>query len=172
MLLSIQQKEIEDWVWHLKYVRKQQLYEIISRSNPVPIHIFNAMVSQLVRIHLEIRCQGDIIMWDKREINPDFLAAIDIMISVAGENPIRMKKEKCTDALLRFYVEIEEKYRPFSVAYYDETVASFMDVKYTERVIFLMPDNQIPTQSNLPFRHFFAVKQDDGAYQFFSPSDE
>ncbi len=172
MLLSKQQKEIEDWIWHLKYVRKQQLYEIISRSNSVPIHIFNAMVSQLVRIHLEIRCQGDILMWDKREVNPDFLAAIDIMISVAGDNPIRMKNENHPDVLLQFYVEIEEKYRPFSVAYYNETVAEFLDVKYTERVIFLMPDNEIPTQSNLPYRHFFAVKQEDGAYQFFSHSDE
>ncbi len=172
MLLSIQQKELEDWVWFLKYVRRDQLFAIISLSTPTPSHIFDAMISQLVRIHLEIRQQGEIIMWENREVNPDYLSAIDIMISVAGENPIRMKNEYHPDILLRFYVEIEEKYRPFSVAYYNETIATFLDVKYTERIIFLMPDNQIPTNSTLPYRHFFALREENGTFQFFSPCDE
>jgi hypothetical protein len=60
----------------------------------------------------------------------------------------------------------------FGVARFREDTARLLPAHRTERIIFLADKAELPVGLVLPYRHFFALRQEDGTHRFFAGGEQ
>lgn len=182
MHLSIQQRYLLDLIRRLAFARRKQLYALAGGQTGLPggtiqPHHVDAMLTQLRHCLPEIRFDGDLVLFGKPSPSEDLLEAVDVMLELAGDKLTDFRTEPGQEGgiLLRFMAESEGKLRLFCVLRYFEAQAfrlPELPVRPTERVIFLMGGGKLPCQLSLPFKHFFALRQENGTHRFFAGGDQ
>lgn len=181
MLLSIQQRFLLDVLKRLGCVRRDQLYMLAAKNLSQPErkierrHV-DAMLGQLRYCTGEVRLDGDLVLYGRISPALELLEAVDVMLELSEGKPLNFRPTREGVLLLRFTLESEAKLRLFGVARYREDTTcllSELPVRQTERIIFLLTDkSKLPSGLTLPYRHFFALRQEDGTHRFFAGGDQ
>lgn len=175
MQLTLQQKYLLDLLKKLGYARRDQLYVFASMQDQLPggcikpEHV-DAMLRQLRHCVTEVRLDGNFVFYGRDSPDISLLEAVDIMLELTGGSPLDFRLEHDAALLLRFTYESEGKIRLFGVARYLE--GHPITARHTERIVFLVDKGGIPTGLVLPYRHFFALRQEDGTHRFFANGDQ
>ncbi|WP_409967703.1 hypothetical protein RFF05_14200 [Bengtsoniella intestinalis] len=174
MILSFGQKAILAILEHVGYIRTDQILALINmqdKLSEVDTRRITPMLAQLVNRHGRVRMQGDIVMWGGiRPVSPQFLEAIDLMIALAGTQSPMIAGNWKKPVLLRFSIPKGQEIHPFSIVPFSpETVFQWMPLS-GDRVVFLIENDTLPQVGTLPYKHFFAMRQEDGTHRFFAGS--
>ncbi len=175
MLFSTQQKAIIELMRKMKYLRQDQLYALLERLYPDmgwTQHRFDSMMDQLVRIHGSIRRKDNLVLVGRSIPQKIYLEAVDVMLAISQDAKLSLLPKKNEDVILYFTINSEDKIRFFSIVPYSVEIAHAQYPSATERVVFLANADVIPSNSTLPYRHFFAVKHEDGSHRFYAGHDE
>lgn len=181
MHLSIQQRYLLDLIKRLAFARRKQLYALAAGQTGLPggtiqPHHVDAMLTQLRHCLPEIRFDGDLVLYGRPSPSEDLLEAVDVMLELAGNKVLDFRAESGQEGiLLRFMTESEGKLRLFCVLRYFEAQAlklPELPVRPTERVIFLMGGGRPPCKPPLPYKHFFALRGENGTHRFFAGGDQ
>ncbi len=174
MQLTKQQKYLLELLKRLGCARREQLYAFaavpeLPGGRIKPEHV-DAMLLQLRHCVSEVRIDGNFAFYGRDSPNLDRLEAVDIMLALTGGMPLDFRVEHDAALLLRFTYESEGKLRLFGVARYQAEHP--ISARHTERIVFLTDNGRIPTGLVLPYKHFFALRQEDGTHRFFASGDQ
>ena len=174
MQLTIQQKYLLALLKKLGCARRDQLYALALNQDGLPggriksNHV-DAMLNQLRHCASYVRLDGNLAYYGRDSPNTKRLEAVDIMLQLTNGKPLDFWVERDSALLLRFTFESEGKIRLFGVARYSKEQS--ISAKPTERIVFLTDQDNLPSGLALPYKHFFALRQQDGAYRFFASGD-
>lgn len=183
MLLSIQQRYILDVLKRLGCIRRDQLYTLAGKNLSTPEHEIgprhvDAMLNQLDHGLSAVRLDDRTVLYGQNAPNADRLEALDVMMELTDGRPLDFQCEQTKEPgglLLRFTLEGEKKLRLFGVVRYrkdNPLPDSGFHVRQAERVIFLMDDTDLTAIPIIPYKHFFALRQEDGTHRFFSGGNQ
>ena len=174
MQLTIQQKYLLDFLKKLGCARRDQLYALAGSQDGLPggrirpQHV-DAMLRQLRHCVSEVRIDGDLVYYGRDSPDADRVEAIDVMLQLTEGRPLDFWLMRDAALLLRFTCESEGKIRLFCVARLLESHP--ISAQHTERIVFLVGNGKFPTGLSLPYKHFFALRQEDGTHRFFASGD-
>lgn len=177
MLMSLQQRFLLDVLKRLGCVKRKQLYLLAAKNLSLPEwkveqrHV-DIMLNQLRCCTGEIRMDADLVYYGRASPDSEQLEAVDVMLELSEGKPsdFRLERDECL--LLRFMLESEGKLRMFSVARFREDTVRLLPAHRTERIIFLADKAELPVGLVLPYRHFFALRQEDGTHRFFAGGEQ
>lgn len=174
MQLTIQQKYLLNLLKRLGCARREQLYALAAAQElpggRIKLEHVDAMLRQLRHCVSEVRIDGNLAFYGRDSPDPDRLEAVDVMLELTGGSPLDFRLEHDAALILRFTYETEGKLRLFGVARYLD--GHPITARHTERIIFLADEGKIPTGLVLPYKHFFALRQEDGTHRFFASGDQ
>ena len=177
MLLSKQQKYIEEVLKQLKYIRVDQLHaltrEAFLPAMDIDEHRMAVMLRQMRTITNFVRFQDDIVCYGERETDTRRLEAIDVMLELTENKPSFYSVYALQEPLLlRFTGGGENDTRLFSVAWMDipARIATTTRMK-GERLIWIADGIDAERIGPIPKHQFFAQRQPDGTHRFFGSSE-
>lgn len=173
MILTYQQECCLNLVQKFKCLRFDQLLALMQRelhgTNITEVnegHLIS-MLHQLRYGNQDVRVDSNIVHITGVEPNPRFLEAVDVMRELTDTIPWQIQIELEGPVLLRFVLQ-GEKLRLFAVAWlYPNMPIEYVERRKMERIIWLSEGGGIPEGLELPHRHFFAVRQQDGTHRFY-----
>jgi len=180
MMLSIQQRYLLDVLKCLGCARREQLYRLAAGNSDLPgggtksNHV-DAMLRQLRYCIGEVRLDGELVYYGRSSPDAQRLEAVDVMLELTDGKPMDFHLDQSEDLLLRFTLESEGGLRLFGVARYRVQRAHLLTalpVSRTERIIFLADKAELPYGLILPYKHFFALRQNNGTHRFFGGGDQ
>lgn len=168
MLMTTQQTQALALIQTLELVKKSQLLTLLQKDWPCKVNQLEAILRQL-RCHLnDLHIQDDLISWGNIPIDAPYLDAIDVMLALSEQRPQLIARGKQPPLLLRFAVPTDSRLRVFSILPYTEQFHLLYQRSRGERIILLARGDQIDPKVHIPDKCFFAVKQPDESYRFFT----
>lgn len=181
MQLSLQQRFLLDIIKRLGSVRRDQLYLLAAKNLSRPAweigrrHV-DIMLNQLQYCTNDVHIEGELVRYSLTVPCQERLEAVDVMLELTEGSPQDFRLEQSDCLLLRFILKSEGKLRLFGVARYIEDEAFLLpelSVRRAERIVFLISEKSgLPNGLTLPYRHFFALREENGTHRFFSSGDQ
>jgi hypothetical protein len=134
----------------------------------------DAMLRQLQYCLPDVRLEDELVTLSRAPPDLALLEAVDVMLELTGGNPADFRTVRSDILRLRFLLESEGKLRMFAVAHFPETPAPLygLEVNKSERVIFIVDSDGPLLGPDLPYRHFFARRLEDGTHRFFARGEK
>lgn len=176
MLMSAQQKYIVETVRKLGCLHRRQLLVLARERFRRPDLVLtdqrlDSMLRQLRVITESIRLEGDIVRLPGVEPDPRLMEATDVMLELSEGIPLDFQTVRDVPFLLRFSLG-GDALRLFSVA--DLLLPDLPQQtqrRRMERIVWIAEGGTAPVGLNLPSRHFFAVRQQDGTHRFYGSNE-
>ena len=174
MLLTKQQEYILDVLHRLGCIRIDQLTMMVYNKFSTPTlegagRITRASVRQLQSCHSTLRMEDNIVYFTNRELDPNLLEAITIMLELGGCAVFDFNTEK-PPILLRFVVDrpklaafavVKNEHKPIPPRFYP-----------AEKVIVLLHRDERPKPFPISNPQVFAMKLHDGSFRFMAPKSK
>lgn len=171
MKLSKQQDAIVEVIRLLRCVKLPQLFQVmrcLEGFESLPQHQFISMMSQLRYLHNDIQLRDKLVSWGKPNPPPQLFEAIDVMILLSANGGLRLLPPEVSRTLVRFSQTSDNKIHLFTVVEYEPNLLLTWTPPSHDRVLFLVSEGTTPQTPAPSYTHFFATRQSDGQFRFFT----
>lgn len=171
MILTKQQRFLLDALEILGGARIDQLAALLrpvfySDKPDIVQSVTENALRQMYFLNNRMEQDGELVFLPQRRPGHLLLEAVDVMLEIAGNNPVTDYRHGKPPILLRFSVQ-EQKVRLFTVTTAGANLYG-VELPPTERIILLFDGQGIAQSLPVSNKQFFAVRQNDGHHRFFA----